>query len=121
GVRRERGGWAEELGDAEQRPARRESDLMDRETALRRPRVDEPAPPDRPDAEPEPEPVAVVQEPDAEPEPEPAAAGADARWNLEELAALVEARGADFPDRIDEWRVRPRVPPRCVGPAHTRR
>jgi hypothetical protein len=32
------------------------------------------------------------------------AVGSDARWNLDELAALVEARGAEFPERLDEWR-----------------
>ncbi len=38
---------------------------------------------------------------------EPSAGGpmrVDDRWDLEALAALVEERAADFPDRVEEWR-----------------
>jgi len=46
-------------------------------------------------------------ETEAESQPEPAAsapvAAADG-WNLEALRARVDARAADYPDRVDEWR-----------------
>jgi len=59
----------------------------------------EPAPPPEPPSPPPPEP-----EPHAEPEP-PAAAAADApgRWNVLALDRLVEQRGSEFPDRVEEW------------------
>jgi hypothetical protein len=39
----------------------------------------------------------------AQPESHPAFDGARGHWNLISLERLVEQRGSDFPDRVDEW------------------
>ena len=100
------------LDEREQALAQRESELIDRQAASRRPRPPEPVVVEPPPA-PAPEPVALVPDPEPEPEPEPEpvaeaeeveVAVATGRWNLDDLAALVESRGAEFPDRVDEWR-----------------
>jgi hypothetical protein len=54
-----------------------------------------------------PEPTSAREEPTAaapEALPEAAAPVAPARFNVEVLAALVEQRGAEFPERLEEWR-----------------
>jgi hypothetical protein len=52
-----------------------------------------PPPPPAPDPEPQPEP----------PAPAPVAADAPGRWNVLALDRLVEQRGHEFPDRVEEW------------------
>ena len=51
--------------------------------------------------------LAAPPEPEPEPEPEPVAMGerapAAGAWNLVALERLVAERGAEFPERIDEW------------------
>ena len=99
---------------------------MEREVAASRARPAAPEPPPVQEA-PASQPVAAVEEVEEVEEPPPplveappvasdapAAAAAEAeaarelpaegRWNLEELAALVERRADEFPDRADEWR-----------------
>ncbi len=55
--------------------------------------------PPTPESEPEPEP-----QPDPDPPAPPAAApDTPGRWNVLALDRLVEQRGRDFPDRVEEW------------------
>lgn len=75
----------------------------------------EPAPEPEPEVPREPAPVAALelpyaQEPPPEPEPRsepdqhpPAPAQAPGRWNVLALDRLVEQRGREFPERVEEW------------------
>jgi hypothetical protein len=55
------------------------------------PQVTPPPPPPPPPPDPEP------------PAPAPVAADAPGRWNVLALDRLVEQRGREFPDRVEEW------------------
>ncbi len=112
-----------EIAEHERVVARRETELMDREIELRDLARAEP-PPAAPErvSEPQPEPVEIVARDEGEaaerpsialvpdlPEAEVQEAGeaviqVDGRWNLDALAALVEARAGEFPQRVEEWR-----------------
>jgi len=95
----------DEVAKRERALARRAGELALRERQLEeRKRAEPPTAPAAPDPEPQVEPEAV-------PERQPAAAAetprgsADPRsWTLRDLEALVEQKGASFPDHLDEWR-----------------
>ncbi|MHB8643015.1 MAG: Wzz/FepE/Etk N-terminal domain-containing protein [Gaiellaceae bacterium] len=81
--------------------ARREREFAEHAAAVERLEADAAAEPDPvpvPETapEPEPEPEAAA----AAPEPEPPAAG----WTIQALERLVAERGAEHPDRLEEWR-----------------
>jgi len=57
-----------------------------------------PPPPPPPEPEPAPAPALVSYEPEA-----PGAPDGPGRWNVLALDRLVEQRGHEFPDRIEEW------------------
>jgi hypothetical protein len=90
--------------------ARRAAALAVRERELAaapEPQAEAQPEPPRPERQPQPGPRAPVAAPVAAPEPAPvpAAAGENGRgrWNLISLERLVEERGREFPDRVDEW------------------
>ncbi len=110
------GELAQELRRRDEELAARERDAAEPaepeeapEEPQREPVVPEAAPPPPPPPEPEPE-------PEPEPVPVPAAEipspAADAvlqpelrHWNFAALGRLVEERAAEFPDRVEEWRI----------------
>lgn len=61
-----------------------------------------PEPAAEPELEPEPIPTVAEPEPVAGPTPAPAVGGGI--WTLTRLEHLVEERGAEFPERVEEWR-----------------
>jgi hypothetical protein len=77
--------------------ARRAAALAARERELEA----RPAPTPRPAALPRPEPG--PRQVAAPPPPAAEADGAAGQWNLISLERLVDERGVDFPDRVDEW------------------
>jgi hypothetical protein len=73
--------------------ARRAGELAARERQLERLAAEQAVQPE-PEATPEPEPARVVQ---------PGLLASAGAWNIVALERLVAERGAEFPDRVDEW------------------